>query len=373
MSTWVSWEIVSASGCADAADLGGTVMAIEFEAREDSFALLNPLKGFKPDTQTIQVRKDPLLGHTSVYNPLMEEGIKMFVGPADRELVQRVREESSPHCFFCPDKIEGVARFRPDFVAEGTINEGETVLFPNLFALGRHHAVAAISHGHYLDLREFTPERLTDAFVAIQRYIATVYAHDAEANDASVNANYLFPAGASLMHPHFQVIVSAEPYSHQARLLKACRRYTATQGGVYHQDLVREEERLGQRHIAQIGAWDWLAAYSPMGSNEILGIHQQCGDFSELDPSDLNALGQGLSSVLRTYARLGYMSFNFSLYARRNPEPSDGFNCIIRCITRQNPYPNYRTDDFFMQKGLQAELILKLPEVLAAEMRVEFE
>lgn len=348
-------------------------MAIEFESREDRFALLNPLKGFESDTQTIQLRKDPLLGHTSVYNPLMEEGVKMFVGTADREMVDRVREESAPHCFFCPDKIQGVARFQPEFVAEGTINVGETVLFPNLFALGRHHAVAAISHAHYLDLDAFTPELLSDGFAAIHRYVCAVYAHDHEANDVSVNANYLFPAGASLMHPHFQVIVSAEPYSHQARLLQACRRYAATEGNPYHLDLVREERRIGERYIAQTGAWHWLAAYSPMGSNEILGVHEEAGDFSRLEPSDLQALANGVSGVLRTYARLGYMSFNFSLYARRNPDPADGFNCLIRCITRQNPYPNYRTDDFFMQKGLQAELILKLPEVLAAEVRTELE
>jgi galactose-1-phosphate uridylyltransferase len=347
-------------------------MTIEFQSREDRFALLNPLKDFTPDTQTIQVRKDPLLGHMSVYNPLMEEGIKMFVGKVDRELVEQMSRDSAPHCFFCPDKIEGVARFAPDFIPEGTIEVGETVLFPNLFALGRHHAVAAISRAHFLELDAFTPQLLGDAFRAIQRYIAAVHAHDGEAHNASVNANYLFPAGASLMHPHFQVILSAEPYSHQARLHEACRAYAEANGEAYHRALVREERELGERCIAQTGAWHWLAAYSPMGSNEVLGVHDQSGDFSEIHEDDLSSLARGLSCVLRTYARLGYLSFNFSLYSRRNPDPSDGFNCMIRCFTRQNPYPNYRTDDFFMQKGLQTELILKLPEALTSEMKLAF-
>jgi galactose-1-phosphate uridylyltransferase len=344
---------------------------IEFKRREDRFALLNPLKGFAPDTQTVEVRVDPLLGHTSVYNPLVEAGFKMFVGTADRELVERLRVESAPHCFFCPDRIAGVARFPEDFVAEGTIRVGESVLFPNLFTLARHHAVATVAHAHFLEPQAFTPGLLRDAFTGAQRYVAAVYAHDPEANDVSVNANYLFPAGASLMHPHFQVIVTAEPYTHQARLLEACRAYRVRHASAYHPDLVATERRLGERYAGQTGAWHWLAAYAPMGSNEVLGVHGQAGDFAALPETDLDGLAQGLSAVLRTYGRLGYLSFNFSLLARRAPAPADGFHCLIRCVTRQNPYPNYRTDDFFLQKGLQAELVLMRPEALAAEVRRE--
>jgi galactose-1-phosphate uridylyltransferase len=344
---------------------------IDFESREDRFALLNPLKGFAPDTQSVQVRRDPLLGHTSVYNRLVEDGIKMFVGNPDRELLARLRAEGAPHCFFCPERIGGVARFAPDFVAEGTIRVGESVLFPNLFTLARHHAVAVVSHAHFLEPHEFSPELLADAFRAVQRYVRAVYAHDGEAKDVSVNANYLFPAGASLLHPHFQVLATAEPYTHQERLIEACRDYRALHGGAYHSDLIAAERERGERYIGQSGPWHWLAAYAPMGSNEILGIHEQAGDLAALPDDELGGLARGLSAVLRTYGRLGYLSFNFSLYARREPSAADGFNCLIRCITRQNPSPNYRTDDFFLQKGLQAELILKLPESLAAEARKE--
>jgi galactose-1-phosphate uridylyltransferase len=345
---------------------------IEFRRREDRFALLNPLKGFAPDTQTIELRTDPLLGHTSVYNPLVETGIKMFVGDADHALIERLRAESAPRCFFCPEKIAGVARFPADFEAKGTIEVGETVLFPNLLALGRHHAVAALSRAHFLELAAFTPALLEDAFTAIQRYVGAVYAHDPQANDVSVNANYLFPAGASLMHPHFQVLVTAEPYTQQARLLEACRRFQAERGVAYHAELVATERRLGERYVGQTGAWHWLAAYSPMGSNEVLGVHEQAGDLAVLAEADLAGLARGLSAVLGAYGRLGYLSFNFSLLARRAPDRTDGFQCLIRCVTRQNPYPEYRTDDFFLQKGLQAELILRRPEALATELRGAF-
>jgi hypothetical protein len=41
-------------------------------------------------------------------------------------------------------------------------------------------------------------------------------------------------------------------------------------------------------------------------------------------------------------------------------------------VNRQNLYPNYRNDDYFLQKLLQTELILTLPEDLAAEARKYF-
>jgi len=41
-------------------------------------------------------------------------------------------------------------------------------------------------------------------------------------------------------------------------------------------------------------------------------------------------------------------------------------------VNRQNLYPNYRNDDYFLQKLLQTELILNLPEDLASEARKYF-
>jgi galactose-1-phosphate uridylyltransferase len=180
-----------------------------------------------------------------------------------------------------------------------------------------------------------------------------------------VNANYLFPAGASVLHPHFQVLVSRAPYTHQERLLRACEGYLKENGSAYHADLVATEQRLAERYIVHTGDWHWLASYSPLAANEIIGVHTGNGDFSALTEGQLASLAQGLAGVLRYYGQLGYYAFNFSLYARRVPVKDDGFNCLIRCMTRQNPYPHYRVDDFFLQKGLETELILTLPERLA--------
>ena len=71
-----------------------------FERLEDTCEVLNPLKRFEKETQRIEIRRDPLLSHTSLYNPLIEDKVNLFVGEMDRELIPRLAAESASHCFF---------------------------------------------------------------------------------------------------------------------------------------------------------------------------------------------------------------------------------------------------------------------------------
>ena len=346
--------------------------SIEFERSEEQFQFMNPLNGFEPETQTVEVRRDPLLRHCAIHNPQIKHNERLFVGEVDRDLVDRMIQGSEPECFFCPDKIAGVARFPEEFVPEGVFHQGETVLFPNLFALGGYHGVAAISQAHFLELHEFTPGLIGDALIAVQDMVEEVFSRDPEATFVSVNTNYLFPAGARLVHPHFQALVTRTPYTHQSALFNASLAYFARTERVFAHDLIEAEQESGERYIGNLGGWHWLAAYAPMGSNEIQAYHEGEGDIAQLDEQEIRSLATGMSAALRYYESLGHLSFNFSIYAHRDPGDEDGFRVLIRMFTRQNPYHNYRSDDFFLQKGLQSELMLRLPEVLAGEARPFF-
>jgi galactose-1-phosphate uridylyltransferase len=342
---------------------------ITFTCRTETAVLRNPLNAFAEEQQRLEIRLDPLLGHASVYNPAIESGLKTFIGDVDLPLLERLAEQTASTCFFCPGRIDSTARFPDALIPGGRLAVGEATLFANLFALAPYHAVIAVSHAHWLLPGGFTLARVRDALQAAWQFIVAVFRADTQADYATVNANYLFPAGASLLHPHFQVLVGATPYTHQDDLLRACARYLHNTGRVFHEALIATEQRIGERYIAQQGPWHWLASYSPLGANEIVGIHAGNGDFAAQSASDLDSLAEGLAGVLACYGHMGYHAFNFSLYARRAPARDDGFRCMIRCMTRQNPYPNYRADDYFLQKGLASELILTRPERLAAEAR----
>ena len=219
---------------------------IKFERRYDTLTILNPLKGFTVERQQLEMRWDPLLRHISLYNPGIEDGLKSFIGEADWALLEQLAAESAGRCFFCPERIELTARYPDTFIPGGRLTVGEATLFPNIFALAPYHAVIAVSRAHWLPPGGFTPRLIRDALELAWQYNAAVFDVDHEAAYATVNANYLFPAGASILHPHFQALVSRAPYTHQERLLQACTAYLKEKGSAFYDDLLVTERRIGR-------------------------------------------------------------------------------------------------------------------------------
>lgn len=346
---------------------------IPFESVESGFTILNPQNNFSEETHKVEVRKDPLLGDTSVYNPFLRDKAKAFFGDNDPDLVRRLVDESSKTCIFCGDRIEKTTpKYPPDLVPEGRIRRGEALLFPNLFAIGKYHAVAALSASHFLKLSEFTAGIVGDGLTAVRDFIKAVYRNDESVPFATINANYLFPGGASLVHPHLQVLLTPVAYSYHARMIEACRSYHKRNLTAFHADLVEDEKDRGVRYVARQGNWHWMTAFSPMGSNEVTAVHETASDFAYLTDADIRSLAGGISKALAFYESLGHLSYNYSLYSVRQPQAGEGHRCVLKMVNRQNLYPNYRNDDYFLQKMLQTELIINLPEELARKLRTFF-
>lgn len=345
---------------------------IRFEKFDSSFTILNPFNGFAEEQHHVEVRKDPLLGDTSVYNPYLRDKAKAFFGQTDFELLKKLVEESAANCIFCGDNVRTRTACYPESLLHGgRLQEGDAVLFANLFSVGEHHPVIALTKAHFLRPSEFTPRLLADGFRAGKLFLRDVYQRDVTVAFATLNANYLLPAGASLVHPHLQLLATSVPYSYHGRLLGAAAEYTLRNGTSYFDDLVSREAARGERYIAKDGDWHWIASYSPIGSNEIMAIHESVSDLGQLMERDLRDLCDGISKVLAFFESLGHLSFNFTLYSARGAETVGG-RLVIKLITRQNLYPNYRNDDYFLQKMLHTELIFTTPEELAAQARAHF-
>ena len=345
---------------------------IMFESVESDVRFLNPMKNFAPDVQTLQIRKDPLLGDTSVFNPELKDKAQIFFGKCDPELISRLVEDTAKTCFFCGEAVaKSTPRFMPDFSSEGRIRVGEALLFPNLFSLGTYHPVIRLCDAHFLKLSEFTPELIANGFLAAQQFNRIAYEKDPAVAYAAVTANYLFPAGASLVHPHLQMITTPLPYSYQARMLDSCSRWQNKFGSSYFADLIHEEKN-GPRYVGQTGDWHWLTPFSPLGNNEVMAIHEERCDLDDLAGDDINNLSSGISKILSHYETLGHLSYNYALYSVRLDKRDGSFRALLKIITRQNLYPNYRNDDYFLQKLLQSELIITPPEELAEQLRKGF-
>ncbi len=347
--------------------------AIVFEKTASTFRILNPYHDFAPEEHRVEVRKDPLLGDTSVSNPYLNDKARVFFGENDPGLIAALAHDSAENCIFCGENAATrTACYPSDIIPGGRIWKGNAVLFSNLFSLGAYHPVIALCGKHFLKLSEFPPALLADGFEAAQEFLRLVYCRDETAVFSSVCQNYLLPAGASLVHPHLQMLVTPTAYSYHARMMAACRRYYERNGTAFHDDLVAEERRIDERYVAQLNSWHWLAAFSPLGSNEFTAIHGTAADFESLPPEDLFDLSAGITKVLLLYERLGHVSFNYALYSVQEGEHDEGQRCVFKIVSRQNLYPNYRNDDYFLQKMLQTELIFNLPEELSVQLRALF-
>ena len=343
---------------------------IRFEKHVQKSTFHNPMLENKLDTQVITIRKDPLTGYQSVFNPSLEDKVAVFFGPTDQALIDRLAEESQSRCFLCGDNWKlATPTYPKELVPEGRIQMGEAVLFPNLFPMAHVHAVIRVGDKHYVRLQDFEPGMILEALQVSTGFVRCLSMGMPDVRCISINGNYLHPAGASIPHPHFQLAAADLPFTYMEGLFQNSRRYHEEQGSSYWSDLVEVEKELGERFIGETGPVSWIASYSPQGTNEILGILPDRKDLLETDVEDLRGLAEGLSCVLKGYDSMGISTFNFALYSGPLGSQDDAMRCHLRLISRQNVYENYRTDDYFLQKLLRNELILTPPEILASTMR----
>jgi UDPglucose--hexose-1-phosphate uridylyltransferase len=344
--------------------------AIDFGRTYEESTFLNPLLGGAPDTHRIEVRRDPLTGTRSLYSPRLEG--KAFIGPTDHELIERYAKETEARCFICGDRWQKTTPAYPAaLLPDGRIQQGEAVLFPNLFPIDAVHAVIRVSALHHVRLCEFSPPMILDALRAAHRFVLRLGAVQSTPF-LTIDGNFLFPAGASIAHPHFQVVGGSSPCSWLARQLSACRAWEEAHKSCYYSTLLDEERGAGERFIGMAGPVAWLTAFAPQGTNEIIGLLPDRRSFVELEEEDLSGLALGLSRVLATYHDLGLSTFNFALFSGPIPGGDPGFRCQLRVISRQTVHQSYRTDDYFLQRLMGDELILTTPEALAAELRRRF-
>jgi len=346
---------------------------IQFIKHTQKSTIHNPMMNNELDTQALEIRKDPLTGAQSVFNPRLEDKVAMFFGQSDTELIEKLAKESESRCFLCGDKWKAMTPTYPEEVVPGgRIQVGEAVLFPNIFPAAQVHAVIRVGEAHYVPLAKFAAQPVAEAFQASLKLAEHLTHNDKGVKHLTINGNYLGPAGASIAHPHFQVMGGDLPFSYLESIIDKSRQYLRANQSCYWTDLLELEKTSGERYIGATGPPEWITAFSPQGTNEVIGILPKRKTFLEMDEADVKGLSEGLVNVLHGYADMGMSTFNFAAYSAPLDENDESLRCFIRIISRQNVYENYRTDDYFLQKLLRNELILTPPEMLAQNLRQHF-
>ena len=318
-----------------------------------------PDREFEAQKLRLEIREDPLTGHTARILP----GANVL--PPSRFDLAALAEQTRATCPFCSERIEAVTPKIPEeIVPVGRIRVGEAVLFPNLLPYSQYSTVSVYSpERHFLPLEEISPRLLADNLRTQVEFARAVTRHDPQATWVSVNANHMLPSGSSVFHPHLQGGVNPVPTTMQ-RLL------TAVDATRYRRYL--DDERSGaERFIADTGYVTWLASYAPIGPAEIRAFIPGLASPVELEPGLVHELAVGIAAVLGLYAELGFQSFNLALYGA--PAGTDGYPLNLRLICRSNLETLYRSDATWLERLHWEAATDVVPEELAARARPAFQ
>src|SRR5437762_851958 len=110
---------------------------MELQARVLRGQILDPAHGFSPARPAVEVRWDPLTGHTS---RLVRGGGLMPAADFD---LGGLADDTRASCPFCPERVERVTPKLPAGIhPDGRIRHGQALLFPNLLPYAQYSSVA---------------------------------------------------------------------------------------------------------------------------------------------------------------------------------------------------------------------------------------
>jgi len=340
-----------------------------FEKQVVESEFLSPLKDFSLDKQPIEYRRDPLFGTWCRINVKRTERVKQWKSDADfGDLVGKSRKG----CFFCPENIEKTTpKFPTNIAEEGRLKRGDSFVFPNLFPFAQYHAITTITEAHFADLHEFTKRQIEDTLQVSIDYFRRVIAADEKAKWPSFNWNHLPPSGASILHPHVQLVVDKRPTFVTDSVLKASSDYYKEKGTNFWEDLINEEVKSGERLIGRRNGIAWMTTFAPLGNNEVTAVFEGT---SSLDLSDdqMRSFAADLQRILRGYYELGIKSFNMTTYSAPFGEDRDDFFTNLKIISRPQPLRDYTSDAGFMESLHMERVVENMPEKLAENLRLYF-
>jgi len=344
---------------------------VEFRKIIVKAKLLNPFKKFSLDVQSIEYRKDPLLDRWTRINTLRASRMKQ-IEEKNEKMFEKMVKESKAKCPFCPERVlTDTPMFTSNLVDSGRFKRNTFILFPNLFPFAKYHSVGIISRKHYLELNSISQDILENCLIGCKDLFKLIISKDPDARYVMVNLNHLPPAGASIIHPHVQIIQDYKPTVMLEKTLKASENYYKTYGNCFWNDLVESEKKIGKRFISNGKILDWVASFAPLADKEVIGIcklHKEC--FTDLNNDELDKMAKDISTMLSLlHNKLGVKSINMSIFSAPIGLKYEHFKIHVRIISRSKPTTLYTNDMGFMEILQNEPIVTSLPETITHILR----
>jgi UDPglucose--hexose-1-phosphate uridylyltransferase len=212
----------------------------------------------------------------------------------------------------------------PALQIEGDVNRRGLGMFDMMDGVGAHEVIVE-SPDHCWQYGDGPPERIELALRAAQVRLTDLY-RDARFRYCVIFRNYGPQAGASLDHPHSQIIAVPVTPKRVKEELSAAREYYAEKERCLFCDMIRQEQLLGHRVVVDRADYIALSPFAARFPFELAIYPKRHGhDFRGLSDPDRLALADVMHDCLR-YIRtaLGNPSYNFVISTCPNPVPRPG-------------------------------------------------
>jgi len=292
------------------------------------------------------LRQDPLTGRWVILAASRGER------PNEFHLIQR---EPAPgvHCPFCPGnegdttpEILALGRspgspangpgwhlrvfpnkypaLRPEIISPNRVfsPEGPAELFPSRPGVGSHEVIV-YSPDHAAGLDTLSEADLFE-LLKVLRGRAEVLSRCPGNKYVSPFCNHGPEAGATLAHPHMQIIGTPELPSLVVEKAVRFADYRARVGGCLMCDILAAEVKAGERVIRRNEGWTVLAPWASRFPWEMLLVPtEHRADLTEADDDDLTSLSEVLSFSLRRLSDIhGDPSLNLVIHSAPLPPPA---------------------------------------------------
>jgi UDPglucose--hexose-1-phosphate uridylyltransferase len=263
-----------------------------------------------------------------------------FVQP-DKERVEE-RPAYAANCPFCPGNEElDLERLRlpaegdwivrvvgnryPALRQEGERSRRFEGLNPSIAGVG-YHEVVVESRRHNTSPATEQLDEVEHTLHALQAR-GRVFRADARIEQIVYFKNHGVGAGASLVHPHAQILgLPVVPYSIRARMEEA-RRYFDNQGECVICRLLQEEQRQGARIVIAGEHFDAFVPFAALSPFHLWIIpHHHHTSFLDASPEELRDLALVLRDVLRrVYVGLNDPDYNYVIRSAPDREAASEY------------------------------------------------
>jgi UDPglucose--hexose-1-phosphate uridylyltransferase len=202
----------------------------------------------------------------------------------------------------------------PALQNEGELDPQGLGMFDLMNGVGAHEVIIENPDANW-DMADATPDEMT---AVLNAYVARLQAlkTDPRFRSVTIFRNIGVAAGATLAHPHSQLIALPIVPKQVREQLDASHDYFARKGRCIFTDIIRQETAMNQRVVESHEHFIVLSPFAARFPFELQIMPQRhCHDFALINKAEIAALGQVLTRTLRRIRKvLGAPAFNLMIY-----------------------------------------------------------